>query len=71
MEYLTGLDECYKNFVVEMRKTNASVFEISWNTFGSDAPIVKAIAGVVATPLAYWSKDTRHLNELCVLAPFH
>mmetsp|Transcript_14886 Transcript_14886/g.51840 ORF Transcript_14886/g.51840 Transcript_14886/m.51840 type:complete len:348 (-) Transcript_14886:39-1082(-) len=63
LEYLSGLDECYHNFVSEMRKTRASVFEIGWNSFGSDAPITRAIAAVDAVPLESWSSDTHHLNE--------
>mmetsp|Transcript_20431 Transcript_20431/g.48376 ORF Transcript_20431/g.48376 Transcript_20431/m.48376 type:complete len:342 (-) Transcript_20431:37-1062(-) len=63
LEYLAGLDECYKNFVAEMRKTHAAVFEIEWNSFGSDAPIVSAIAKAAATDLNTWSSDSGHLHE--------
>lgn len=35
LEYLAGLDECYKNFVTSMQGTKSDCLTVPWNTFGS------------------------------------
>ena len=35
LEYLEGLDTCYKNFVVDFEKRGAGVLDLSWEKFGA------------------------------------
>lgn len=34
LEYLAGLDDCYKNFVALMQKNQTACMVVPWNSFG-------------------------------------
>lgn len=34
LEYLAGLDKCYRNFMEEMETTVAACLNVKWDTFG-------------------------------------
>jgi len=39
LAYLAGLDECYKNFVKQMDKTQAQCMIAKWDDFGSSRSV--------------------------------
>lgn len=64
LEYLAGLDECYKNFVTSMQGTKSDCLTVPWNTFGSTEQIASFVRGVKAPPLSSWVANKLALDEL-------
>ena len=68
LEYLSGLDACYGNFLRAMQTTGASVLSIPWTMFGDAAVVADAIRSMPAGSLGEWASDMKRIMYLYVTA---
>jgi NADH dehydrogenase (ubiquinone) 1 alpha subcomplex subunit 10 len=61
LEYLRGLDSCYRQWVAGMRNEGTSVTPLNWNSFGTSDG-VRSILARQAPPLEEWAGDLAALK---------
>lgn len=50
LEYLQGLDICYRNFLVDMSKRGSAIVRVPWENFGSESELATSVRGVELSP---------------------
>jgi hypothetical protein len=65
LDYLSGLDTCYGNFLRAMSETGAHVLSVPWSAFGDAAVVAGALQDLPASA-GDWSADMRRIMFLCV-----
>eukprot|EP01086_Lenisia_limosa_P006406 TRINITY_DN25207_c0_g1_i1.p1 TRINITY_DN25207_c0_g1~~TRINITY_DN25207_c0_g1_i1.p1 ORF type:complete len:305 (-),score=94.00 TRINITY_DN25207_c0_g1_i1:122-997(-) len=63
LDYLEGLDQCYKNFVELMDKTPSKVVVCDWDNFGAPSDIAAHINAVKTDSVGSWFKDVNGLRS--------
>eukprot|EP00708_Paratrimastix_pyriformis_P004058 GAFH01002879.1.p1 GENE.GAFH01002879.1~~GAFH01002879.1.p1 ORF type:complete len:241 (-),score=44.72 GAFH01002879.1:244-966(-) len=44
LDYLTGLDQCYQEFLVQMRQYGTQVVKLTWSNFGDEGSVAHTIS---------------------------
>eukprot|EP00033_Pygsuia_biforma_P004220 GCRY01004628.1.p1 GENE.GCRY01004628.1~~GCRY01004628.1.p1 ORF type:complete len:237 (-),score=32.46 GCRY01004628.1:176-844(-) len=63
LDYLQGLDHCYRNMLRGMEELGSCVLTLQWDNFGASANVVHAVNAARRVPVSRWIPDIEGLRK--------